>query len=205
MAVYQYQWLADGGVLDLASGRTIRYREAGWDAWQAHLTAGGTALPPDSITQLPAPEAKARRTADINARAAAIRNEVVAGTSPAEMAAWIIKLLDAMAVSAGQPSPFVGLLPALATALSTLGITLPRTATSVNDMIALVRGITEAEHVGRVLTPAVGTLALEIALDGYRGRLCDQVAACPDTDRNGVAVALIPWLVGWPQVPTTGI
>lgn len=190
----RYQILAEGGVFDLQTRSIVRPSKSdpAWLAYQAALTAGEVPLPPDAVGQLDLAAAKAARTEEINAYSAGLRNSVIRGRSAGEMASWIIKLLDAMAVQAGTPTPFAALLPQLGTALG-----LPAAPTSVNAALATVRGISEADHVAKVLAPAVQFLVAEVALDAIRGKHCDAIAAMTDI-RDVIAYN---WRAGWPAIP----
>jgi len=190
----RYQLIASsegGGVLDLVTKTRIRKDQPGWDDYQAALTAGEVPLPVgiDATQDLAA--IKARVCADIDSYAAGLRNKVIAGRSAGGMASWALKLLDAMTVAAGQPSPFAAILPAIAT-----GLGLPETPTSLNGAIAAVRGITEAEHVGKVLAQCAPFMAAEAAIDGMRGKHCDAINAMTDP-RD---VVTYNWQTGWPSL-----
>lgn len=190
----RYQILAEGGVWDFQERRKITRLDA--DAWASYaqwLTEGNSPLPADPVGQLDLATAIANRQAEIDAYAAGLRNRIIRGRSVGEMASWALKLFDAMAVAGGALNPFAAVLPAVGQALG-----LPATPTSYNDAIAKVRGITEAEHVGKVLSQAVPFLVAEAAIDGTRGRHCDAVAACPDVQ----SVVAYNWLAGWPQLAT---
>lgn len=189
----RYQVILAGGVHDYQTKRDINQTDnpAEWAEYQAWLTAGGQLLPPDSITGDDLATAKAKRVADINAYAASLRNRFIAGRSAGEIGAWALKLLDAMAVAGGQPSPFAAVLPQIGTALG-----LPSTPTSYNDAIAKVRGITEAAHAQKVLTPALQFLVAEAMVDGVRGKHCDAVNACATVQD----VLVYAWLTGWPEL-----
>lgn len=189
-----YQRLAEGGVWHIPSRTRIHPHRnpVEWKVYQAYLTSGGILLPADTAGQLDLAEAKAAKIEEINAYAAGLRNRVVRGRSTGEMASWIIKLLDGLAVQAGTASPFASLLPALKTALG-----LPTLPSSVNDALAKVRGITEAQHVALVMAPAGQFLVAEVALDAIRGKHCDAITAMTTTND----IVLYDWMVGWPAVP----
>jgi len=188
----RYQTVAEGGVFDHETARRIRRGEPGWAEYQEWLTRGGSPLLPDPVGEMDLAAAKAARIADINAHAAGLRNQFVRGRSVGEMVSWSIKLLDAIAVQAGQPTPFAALLPQLQAQLG-----LPVAPDSVNHALALLRGITEAEHAGKVISQAAAALAAEIASDAIRGRHCDSIATMTDP-RD---IAAYPWLTGWPSMP----
>lgn len=190
----RYQVLSEGGVWDFETRTRITRDKtpAAWRTYQAWLTSGGVPLPPDRAGQLDLAAAQAEKLEEINAWAAALRNQVIRGRSVGEMASWTIKLMDAMALSAGQPSPFAALLPALSTALG-----LPATANSINDALGQARGLDEAAHAGKVLSQAVPFLVAEVALDAVRGKHCDAITALIDV-RD---VITYDWRAGWPTIP----
>jgi hypothetical protein len=188
----RYQNLIEGGVWDFQTRTRIRKGDPGWAEYQSWVTAGGVTLPADPAGQLDLAGAKAAKIADIDTWAASLRNLAVRGRSAGEMASWTIKLLDAMAVTAGHPSPFAALLPALASALG-----LPATPNSINDALGQVRGISEAAHVGKVMTQGMQSLVLEIAVDAVRGKHNDAIAVMTDI-RD---VVTYDWRTGWPVIP----
>jgi hypothetical protein len=188
----RYQIIMAGGVYDYQLGRRITTDDAAqWAEYSAWLTAGNRPLPPDNVTGDDLATAQAKRIADINGYSAGLRNHVVAGRSPAEMASWSLKLFDALAVAAGQPSPFASVLPQIGAALG-----LPATPASYCAAVAAVRGITEAAQVEKVLAQAVPFLVAEAALDGVRGRKCDETAALTTVQD----IIVHPWLAGWPEL-----
>lgn len=190
----RYQQLSNsegGGVRDIATNKVIRRGDPGWDEYMGSLSAGEMPLPPGPSVNEDLATLKAKRCAEIDAYAAGLRNKVIAGRSPGEMASWALKLFDAMAVAGAQPSPFAAILPAIGT-----GLGLPSAPTSYNDAIAKVRGITEGAHVAKVLAQCAPFLMAEAAIDGTRGRHCDAVNAMPD----GAAVVTYDWLQGWPEL-----
>lgn len=186
----KYQQL-DVGVWDLSTRTVVTKRTTPelWAEYEAWLTAGGILLPPDSVGQMELAEAKTTKCAEINSYAASLRNKIIAGRSAGEMVSWAIKLLDAMAVSAAQPNPFLSILPALQAALG-----LPSTPNSYNHAIAMVRGITEADHILKVLNQAVPFIAAEAAIDGTRGKHCDYVNNATTVEE----IILYNWKTGWP-------
>lgn len=188
----QYQ-LLDAGVWDLTSRKTITPRTTPdeWKLYEEWLTAGGVLLPKDVVGQMTLEEAKDAKMTEINAFAASLRNQVIAGRSSGEMVSWAIKLLDAMAVAGAQPSPFASLLPAIQAALG-----LPSLPTSYNHAMAMIRGISEAEHVTKVMAQAVPFIAAEAAIDGNRGKHCDAIYACVSLDE----IILYDWSTGWPSI-----
>lgn len=190
----RYQTLAAGGVFDHQTRSTIApsRSDAAWIEYQAWLTAGGIPLPPDEVGQLPLEEAKARRTEDINAHAAALRNQIIRGRSAGEMASWALKLFDALAVAGGQATPFAPLMAELGTALG-----LPAAPNSLNAAMATVRGITEAEYTAKVIHDAGQFIIAEVILDALRGKHCDAVALMNDVRE----LVVYDWLAGWPVIP----
>ena len=217
MSTPLYQSIDDplGGVWDLVNRRRIRKDEPGWDIYQVYLSSGGVVLDADPIGQLAdLATAKTARVADINNRAAAARNRAMRGKSPWEGISWTIKLFDALAVKAGNASPFAPILPALATAIG-----LGQTPNSVNAAIAAVRGycpapkmtssrsgsakasrrlrgITEMQQVDKVLADAVQALAIETLLDGQRGKHAD--ATLTQTTMGDLLT--YNWTTGWPPI-----
>ncbi|MDQ5946186.1 MAG: hypothetical protein QG619_1609, partial [Pseudomonadota bacterium] len=75
---------------------------------------------------------------------------------------------------------------------------LPTTPTSYNHAVAMVRGITEAQHVALVLAQAVPFMAAEAAIDGMRGKHCDAVNAMTDVP----SLVAYDWSTGWPEIPS---
>lgn len=188
----RYQ-LLERGVFDHQTRSNVLPSGAGWADYLQWLTEGGVLLPLDPVGQVTdLAEAKAQRCAEINAYAASLRNKVIAGRSTGEMASWALKLFDAMAVAGSQPSPFAAVLTTLKTALG-----LPSTPTSYNHAVAMVRGITEAQHVALVLAQAVPFMAAEAAIDGMRGKHCDAVNAMADVP----SLVAYDWSTGWPEIP----
>lgn len=188
----RYQ-LLERGVFDHQARAIVLPADPGWSDYLQWLTEGGVLLPLDPVGQAAdLAEAKAQRCTEINAYAASLRNKVIAGRSTGEMASWALKLFDAMAVAGSQPSPFGAVLSTLQTALG-----LPTTPTSYNHAVAMVRGITEAQHVNLVLAQAVPFMAAEAAIDGNRGKHCDAInalSAIPD-------IVTYDWSTGWPEIP----
>lgn len=187
----RYQ-LLERGVFDHQTRSNVLPSGAGWADYLQWLTEGGVLLPLDPVGQVTdLAEAKAQRCTEINAYAASLRNKVIAGRSTGEMASWALKLFDAMAVAGSQPSPFAAVLTTLQTALG-----LPSTPTSYNHAVAMVRGITEAQHVALVLAQAVPFMAAEAAIDGNRGKHCDAVNAMTDVP----SLVAYDWSTGWPAL-----
>ena len=187
----RYQ-LLERGVFDHQERAVVLPADPGWADYLQWLTEGGVLLPLDPVGQVTdLAEAKAQRCTEINAYAASLRNKVIAGRSTGEMASWALKLFDAMAVAGSQPSPFAAVLTTLKTALG-----LPSTPTSYNHAVAMVRGITEAQHVALVLAQAVPFMAAEAAIDGMRGKHCDAVNAMADVP----SLVAYDWSTGWPAL-----
>ena len=188
----RYQ-LLERGVFDHQARAIVLPADPGWSDYLQWLTEGGVLLPLDPVGQVTdLAEAKAQRCTEINAYAASLRNKVIAGRSTGEMASWALKLFDAMAVAGSQPSPFAAVLTTLKTALG-----LPSTPTSYNHAVAMVRGITEAQHVALVLAQAVPFMAAEAAIDGVRGKHCDAVNAMADVP----SLVAYDWSTGGPERP----
>ena len=189
----RYQ-LLERGVFDHQARAIVLPADPGWSDYLQWLTEGGVLLPLDPVGQVTdLAEAKAQRCTEINAYAASLRNKVIAGRSTGEMASWALKLFDAMAVAGSQPSPFAAVLTTLQAALG-----LPSTPTSYNHAVAMVRGITEAQHVALVLAQAVPFMAAEAAIDGMRGKHCDAVNAMADVP----SLVAYDWSTGWPEIPS---
>lgn len=190
----RYQIVAEGGVFDFQARAHIDpiKNPVEWVEYLSSLTKGEVPLPPDAVGQMPLDDAKAARVANINAYAAGLRNRIIAGRSGGEMASWALKLLDALAVRAGTQNPFAALLPEIGVILGLSG-----PPHSINDALAQIRGISEAEHTDKVITQAVMSLVAEVSIDPVRGRHCDAVAAMTDV-RD---VVTYNWLAGWPAVP----
>ncbi len=189
----RYQILKEG-VRDLQTRTDVPpdRSSAAWTEYQNWLTAGNTPLPPDTIGQDDLPTSKLKRQEEINAYSAGLRNRAIRGRSAGETASWTLKLLDALAISFGQPSPFAAVLPQISA-----GLGLPSTATSYNDAIAKVRGITEAEHIAKLLPQAVPFLVAEAYIDGIRGKHCDAVEAMTTV----ADIITYDWHSGWPVIP----
>lgn len=186
----RYQ-LLDRGVFDFQSRTNVLPDSPDWQTYREWLTAGGIPLPPDTVGQMDLPQAQAEREAQIETYATGLRNKVISGVSAGEMASWLLKLMDGLAVRAGQPSPFAPILPAIGA-----GLGLPATPTSYNHAIALVRGISEAEHIDKVLPLATQFLTAEAAIDGVRGKHVDAVRAITDMG----ALLAYDWMAGWPAL-----
>ena len=191
MTTSRYQRL-DRGVWDHQTRTTVLPGTSGWAIYQNWLTAGGVLLPLDAVGQMTLAEAKAARIAEIDAYAASLRNQIVSGRSAGEMASWAIKLTEALARSASQPSPFAALMPGVQAALG-----LPTQPAGVLHAMALARGITEAEYAGKVLADATLFFAAEIAIDAARGAHRDAILALSDV-RD---VVTYDWSTGWPAIP----
>lgn len=190
-AASRYQRL-ERGVWDHQTRTTVLPGTPGWADYQTWLTAGGVLLPLDAVGQLTLAEAKASRIAEIDAYAASLRNQLIAGRSAGEMASWPIKLLEALAVQAGQPSPFAALMPAIQAALG-----LPAQPASILGAMAAARGISEAEYAAKVIHDAVLFISAEIAIDAARGAHRDAILALSDV-RD---VVTYDWATGWPAIP----
>ena len=186
----QYQ-LLDRGVFNLTDRTVVLPGTPGWPEYQKWLTAGGVILPKDSVGMEDLATAMTKKCDEINMFAASLRNKIIAGRSAGEMVSWAIKLLDAMAVSGAQSSPFAPILPAIQSALG-----LPSTPNSYNHAIAMVRGITEVDHVSKVMAQAVPFIAAEAAIDGTRGRHCDAIISKTTVSD----IIIYDWLTGWPTL-----
>lgn len=124
------------------------------------------------IDAYPLGACQAEIVAAIDAHAAALRDQVVAGISPAEMASWGIKRAEAQAYHAsGNPddAPMLGI-------------------------EAAARGVTLQAVVDRVLAKATALSQLEAAIAGTAGRHADAVRACETFE----ATLAYDWTTGWP-------
>lgn len=146
----------------------------------------------DPIGQLSTVAAKKQRLAEIESFASVVRNKAILGTSSGEIGSWGIKMFSALAVKSGQACPLISVLPAIAAALG-----LPGEYPSYCALIGAIRGIGEADMADRIIAAAVPFLALEAAVDGVRGRHCDQISAIPDS-ASVTEVLSQAWRNGWP-------
>lgn len=113
--------------------------------------------PPPPV--VPLDQLIARRRADSDALAAAKRDSVVAGTSPAEMASWPIKLAEAMKFTASSVPADAPYLAAEAEA----------------------RGVTLDVLVAKVQTNGAVLAGLEAQIAGVNGKHRDAIAAMTDS------------------------
>jgi hypothetical protein len=117
-------------------------------------------------------DCKARIIAEIDAHAASLRDAIVSGCSPAEMASWPIKRAEALAF---QQSGNAADAPVLSAEAS-------------------VRCVPLDQIVAKVLAKAQQLAALEAAIAGTAGRHGDAVRACQTFDE----VLAYDWRIGWP-------
>lgn len=193
----RYQIITDtlGGVFDFTTQKRVfpDRSDPKWMEYQAWLTAGGEPMRDDPAGQLPLFDAQMRRCDEINLFAAGMRNTVIRGRSVGELASWVLKLLDALSVQSGIPSVFAPLLPLIGEMMA-----MPRVPASINDALAWVREITEAEHAGKVVTQAIPALIAETLIDGVRGWHCDKVLKMTDVRE----VVNYDWRTRWPVIPS---
>lgn len=124
------------------------------------------------VEDIPAEELRAAKLAAADAHARRLRDSIVAGISPAEMASWAIKRAEALAWTAsGNTADAPGLL-----------------------LEAQARGVTLAALVQRVLTKAAALSALEAAIAGRCGAIQDAARAA----MTAAAIAAIDVGAGWP-------
>jgi hypothetical protein len=117
-------------------------------------------------------DCKARIVAEIDAHATNLRNMIVAGYSPAEMASWPIKRAEALAFQQSGNQADAPILSAE----------------------AATRGVSLAQIVMKVLMKAQQLTSLEAAIAGNAGRHGDAVRAT-----NTFEEALnYDWRTGWP-------
>lgn len=150
-----------------AAGHWLEWRDG---TWHADDDVAVQAI----IDAYPLAACQREIAADIAAHAKSLRDAVVAGISPAEMAAWSIKLREATAWTAsGNPAdaPMLGL-------------------------EAQARGTPVAELAARVLRNAAQLAALEAVIAGTAGRHTDAVMAA---DMSFAAALGYDWHTGWPQ------
>lgn len=143
-------------------------------------TAATPAVRTVTIADKPLVDVAAARKAAADALAAAKRNAVVAGISPAEMASWTIKRAEALAYQAKGASATNADAPNLAAE-------------------AAARNITTAALVTKVLNKAAALAALEAAIAGNCGKHTDAIdalAAAPGTSAAQIAAYDIS--TGWP-------
>lgn len=119
-------------------------------------------------------QAKAARSIESQRIARELRDRVVAGVSPGEMAAWSVKRAEAQAYAQTQDPAVAPLLSAEATA----------------------RGVTLQHVIARVASNAASYAAMEAAIAGADGRHRDAIAALTSFD----GVAGYDLTVGWPEV-----
>lgn len=179
------------GVWDFQTRTNVLPNTAEWSQYEIWLTSGGVPLPMDSIGQQDLGAAQAARISEINAHAASLRNKIIQGRSAGELASWAMKLLDALAIQAGEISPFVAIMPQVASALG-----LPMVPKGINHAMALVRGCTEEEYLAKVLRDGTSFITAEILLDAVRGKHCDAISVCTTVQE----VILYDWGKGWPSI-----
>lgn len=187
----RYQ-LLDRGVFDHETRSIVLPDAPEWQVYREWLTAGGVPMPNDPVGQMPLDEAKRQRIDEINSYCAGQRNKIIKGRSAGEMASWGMKLLDALAVTQGQDSPYKPLMAAIGTALG-----LPTTPNSINDTMGMIRGNGEADYVSKVLRDGTQFIAAECALDAVRGKHCDAIEAMTDVS----SIVVYDWRQGWPIIP----
>ena len=117
--------------------------------------------------------AQQAKCAEVDTLAAKLRNQIVAGTSPAEMSSWPLKLMQAQAYLAGTDTA-----PALLSAESQS------------------RGVTLQDLAQRVITNNAQLGALEAQIAGTSGKHRDTIAALTDL----AAVEAYNYSTGWPEV-----
>lgn len=135
-------------------------------AAQAHIDAW---TPAQSLVW-----AKATTTRAISAHAASLRDRVIAGVSPGEMAAWPIKRAEAIAYAqTGSASDA----PMLFAEAQARGISLSDLVAKVNSNTALFAGI-------------------EVVISGMDGKHRDAIATLATAED----VMSYDWRTGWPEV-----
>lgn len=163
----------------------INYVDKGAGMAQAIRAAGHTIAIMDGIPMCSDPSAvqliidtfdplvsaKSIKKKAIDAYAAALRNVIVNGTSPAEMAAWGLKVLQAERVQAGET-----------------------TGTELIDSEAAVRGVTRTVMAAIVKGNSNGLTALETQISGNAGKHKDIIASMTDWHE----VAAYNFSSGWP-------
>lgn len=119
-------------------------------------------------------DVQADLVARIDAHAASLRDAVVAGISPAEMASWTVKRREALDYQATAD-------PAKAPMLA---------------IESAARGAALAEVVARVLASASRLSHIEAAIAGIAGKHKDTVRAAGDFE----AALTYDWSTGWPSI-----
>lgn len=117
-------------------------------------------------------QAKVARCADVARYARELRDRLLGGYSPAEMASWPVKRAEAAAYATSGDSAVAPMLAAEAVA----------------------RQATLAVVAARVAVNAAAFTALESQIAGIYGRHCDAIRALPSFE----AVAAYDYSTGWP-------
>ncbi len=169
----------DGPAPQLAAEKGLRWAPADPPAHdpatqrppQPVLPATGAAVE-YVVEDIPIEELRAAKIAAAEARARDLRDRIVAGISPAEMATWSIKRAEALAYTAtGNTADAPGL-----------------------DLEAQARGVPLATFVHKVLTKAAQLSALEAAIAGRCGAIQDAARAAT----TAAQIAAIDVEAGWP-------
>ncbi|MDR2173669.1 MAG: hypothetical protein LBE32_05640 [Burkholderiales bacterium] len=175
----RYQLLAQGGVFDHNTGKTIQRGDPGWNAYQAWLSNGNIPLPPiDTVPTLD--EAKENIKQAINDHAAGLRNKAHAGTSPWEAASWGFKFPEAVKIMGYGPS----------TTLANIKAANPRICEE-----AEIRGIDPRVLASKIEQKANEFWSMEAKIAGIVGKHCDAVDKLSDV-RD---VLFYDWRNGWPE------
>lgn len=148
-----------------AAGHTLAQIDG---AWVADDEAAVNAL----IASYPLTHCQAEIVAAIDAHACALRESVVAGISPAEMASWSIKQREAMAYQASAQASDAPLLSVEAQARGVLLSTLVEVVAAKGAQLAM----------------------LEAVIAGVSGKHADAVRACTTFE----AALVYDWRTDWP-------
>lgn len=116
-------------------------------------------------------QARAEVKGEIDAHAAALRNAATASYSPAEMASWALKVLEAREYRSGRPQN-----------------------TPMLSMEATARGADVSSIISRVEANATALSTLEAGISGAAGKHKDAIDALSTV----AEVYAYNWRVGWP-------
>ena len=185
----RYQVMLPSGIFDLQTRRQIFYGTAEWDEYQAALSAGEELVPPNQLGQLSLSGAKTAMIAEMEAYASSLRNGVNRGRTSGELAMWLLKLHDAIAIKASQQSPYSALMADIA---AYLGI--GQTPDSISQALGVPQGLTKMQFATAFITRAVPMIAIELAIEVRRGQHRDGINACATV----LEVMRYDWHTGWP-------
>ncbi len=184
----RYQLVETGGVYDHIDKLHIdKYKNpAAWSQYLAWVTAGNQVLPPAAQYSMDVDKAIESKQAEVMTYAAGKRNAVILGLSVGELAAWAIKLIEAL----DEESPLASLIGSMS-----IEAGLPQMS-SFLELEAHFRGESAAQMQARVLQNAARFLFAEAAISGTEGRHKDALAACETLHE----VMAYDYTTGWPEL-----